>query len=109
MTPTVSAFMVAQALTKAASDLGWRLSVTESSNYRLTLVVLPPLASSRPERNRWPDEPEETEEPCQEEREREFAPDWDVEPEPPKLLSGKVLGEADVDEEEDEDGPLKLG
>lgn len=78
-------FAVVEALTRAAKALGWRPSSVESSEWRVTFVVLPPLARSRPERNRWPDEPEETEEPSQEEREREWAPDWDINPNPPLL------------------------
>ena len=55
-------FAVVEALTEAATELGWRLDSVESSEWRVTLVVLPPLARSRPERNRWPNEPEEREE-----------------------------------------------
>jgi hypothetical protein len=55
-------FAVVDALTKAAIALGWRPSLAESHDWRVTIVILPPLARSRPERNRWPDEPEEGEE-----------------------------------------------
>jgi hypothetical protein len=52
-------FAVVEAMIKAATDLGWRPSLAESSAWRVSIIVLPPLARSRPERNRWPHEPEE--------------------------------------------------
>jgi hypothetical protein len=55
-------FALVDALDKAAKALGWRVDVVEFHSWRVGLVVLPPLARSRPERNRWPDEPEEGEE-----------------------------------------------
>ena len=52
-------FEVVDAMTKAATALGWRAQLADSSEWRVSVTVLPPLARSRPERNRWPDEPEE--------------------------------------------------
>ena len=66
-------FALVDALDKAAKVLGWRPIGVESSEWRVTFVVLPPLARSRPDRNRWPDEPEEGEEPAQKERAREWS------------------------------------
>ena len=47
------------ALIRATEDLGWRMVGVESSDHRVTFVAIAPLATSRIERNRWPDEPEE--------------------------------------------------
>jgi len=52
-------FAVVEAMTKAAVALGWRPSLAESNQWRVNIVALPPLADSNPNRNRWPDEPEE--------------------------------------------------
>lgn len=65
---------------------GWRLESTESTEWRVSLVLLPPLATSRTERNRWPDEPEEGEEPTTGPDDipglllskSDVPPDWDV-------------------------------
>lgn len=69
-------FAVVEALTEAAKKLGWRPSAVDSSEHRITFIVIAPLAESRPERNRWPDEPEEGEEPSQEERAQELSAWW---------------------------------
>lgn len=58
---------VLEAIEKAVKKLKWRVRADD----KFFIVLLPPLARSTPGRNRWPDEPEETEEPTQEERERE--------------------------------------
>ena len=51
---------VVDAMTRAATKLGWRAKTAESSDWRIAIVVLPPLARRRPERDRWPNEPRET-------------------------------------------------
>lgn len=51
------------ALIGVARALGWRVESTESSEWQVTLVLIAPLAGHNPERNRWPDEPEEGAEP----------------------------------------------
>lgn len=51
---------------------GWKGGSVERADWHVTIVLLPPLATSKLERNRWPHEPEEGEEPSQEEREREW-------------------------------------
>lgn len=43
--------------------LGWRIESTESTDWRVALVILPPLARTNLARNRWPHEPEEAQEP----------------------------------------------
>jgi hypothetical protein len=65
---------LAEALIAAAARLRWRASVLESTDWRVTILVLPPLARSRPERNRWPDEPEEGFEAGERDREGVFDP-----------------------------------
>jgi hypothetical protein len=47
------------ALIRAARELGWTIERTESFDWRVTIELSPPLATSRLERNRWPHEPEE--------------------------------------------------
>lgn len=51
------------ALIALARRFGWRVESTESTEWRVSLVLLPPLAESVTARNRWPDEPEEAQEP----------------------------------------------
>lgn len=46
---------VVETLGRIVALLGWR--VREGDEFQV--VLLPPLARSNPERNRWPDEPEE--------------------------------------------------
>lgn len=41
------------------TDAGWRAEDVDVTEWRVALVVLPPLARSDLTRNRWPDEPEE--------------------------------------------------
>ena len=53
---------VVDALVRAAARFGWRTEVAEVSDFQVRILVLPPLAESRTERNRWPDEPEEAHE-----------------------------------------------
>jgi len=75
---------------EAAIAVGWRVEVN-ATEWKVELTALPPLARSRPERNRWPNEPEEGEEPPQEEREREWAPDWDVNDGAPTDMVGEEV------------------
>jgi hypothetical protein len=60
---------VVEALRKLIKELGWRAEVVEFHSWRVGLVVRPPLARSQPDRNRWPDEPEEGPE--------DLLPGWD--------------------------------
>ena len=46
-------------MTRAATALGWRPVLAETTPYRVVLTVLPPLARSTPARDRWPGEPRE--------------------------------------------------
>ena len=55
-------FEVVEAMARAADQLGWRLEHVDSQDWLIRISVVPPLARSRPERNRWPHEPEEREE-----------------------------------------------
>jgi len=58
---------VVKAIRKVVEEFGWQIR----ENDEFIIVITAPLARSWPRRNRWPDEPEEHDEPSQEERERE--------------------------------------
>jgi hypothetical protein len=47
---------VVETLTRIVDLLGWRIRKGDGEHF---IVLLPPLARSNPDRNRWKDEPEE--------------------------------------------------
>jgi hypothetical protein len=55
---------VVEAIREAVAKLRWR--VREDDEW--VVVLLPPLARSKPERDRWPDEPKELFEPGERDR-----------------------------------------
>lgn len=64
---------VVAAIGAIVTRLGWRIRREDEHQ----LVLLPPLARSRPERDRWPDQPHEGFEPMLRDRQGGFTADRD--------------------------------
>ncbi len=54
---------IGRRLVELITEAGWRAEDVNVTQWRISLVALPPLARSDPRRNRWPNEPEEGFEP----------------------------------------------
>jgi hypothetical protein len=64
---------VVDAIAEVITALGWRIRTGD----RWQVVLLPPLAEPRPERDRWPDQPHEGFEPMLRDRQGGFTADRD--------------------------------